>query len=342
MTDDARRVVHAVRSDSFAGVERYVCDVSGELLRRGWEVAVVGGDPKAMRQALPEGARLVPATTTAAVLRALVGLGRTPLVHAHMTAAETASVASRPVTGARVVATRHFAAPRGGSTPVRVAGRLVARGISREVAISRFVASALGGEPLVLLNGVPNRAGRPDPASRTVLVIQRLQAEKDTETAVRAFALSGLAADRWTLQVTGRGPLLDPLRQLASELGIGGATEFLGFVDDPGALRHRAAAFLATAPAEPFGLSVAEAMAAGLPVVAADGGAHGEVLGDTGLVFPAGDAAACAVLLRRLAHSPETRAHLGERAQDRQRRHLSLSGHVDRLEALYAEVLGAR
>jgi glycosyltransferase involved in cell wall biosynthesis len=120
------------------------------------------------------------------------------------------------------------------------------------------------------------------------------------------------------------------------------SAQLLGFVARPGELRRQAAVFLATAPAEPFGLSVVEAMAAGLPIVAADGGAHREILDDCGLLFPPGDVPACAALLRRLADSDSERNALGHRARQRQRDHLSLGAHVDRLEQVYDDAMAQR
>lgn len=336
----SRRVVQVVRSDSFAGVERYICDVSAELVTRGWEVAVIGGDPAMMVRTLPPTVRHVPARTTAAALRALIALGPLPLVHAHMTAAEAASVLSRPVTRTRVVATRHFAATRGQHPVVRALSALLSRAIAREIAISRFVGERVGASAEVLLNGVPDVDGVLDAASRTVLVMQRLQAEKDTATALRAFAASGLADEGWRLVIAGRGPESGGLGALADELGVRASVELSGFVADPARLRAEAAIFLASAPAEPFGLSVVEAMAAALPVVVADGGAHREVVADAGLLFPPGDVDVAAALLRRLAHRPDERAELGRRARARQRTELSLRRHVDRLEELYTGVLG--
>jgi glycosyltransferase involved in cell wall biosynthesis len=74
-------------------------------------------------------------------------------------------------------------------------------------------------------------------------------------------------------------------------------------VDDGELARLRAGAAIALAPsrsAETFGLAVAEAMAAGLPVAASRVGALGELLEDDALVAP-GDAPALAAAIGRLA-----------------------------------------
>jgi glycosyltransferase involved in cell wall biosynthesis len=82
-------------------------------------------------------------------------------------------------------------------------------------------------------------------------------------------------------------------------------------------------------------------MACGLPVVAAAGGAHDETVGAAvpELLFPAGDVAACAALLSRLAGDVALRRVLGTRLRAHQQAQLGIAGHVDRLLELYAEVM---
>ena len=77
--------------------------------------------------------------------------------------------------------------------------------------------------------------------------------------------------------------------------------------------------FCAPSDEEPFGRDVVEAMAAGLPVVASDSGAHADLLEDevSGVLFPAGDARACASALMRLARNDELKSWLGRSAKER-------------------------
>ena len=83
-------------------------------------------------------------------------------------------------------------------------------------------------------------------------------------------------------------------------------------------------------------------MAHGVPVVAADGGAHVETVGDAGMLFPPGDAQAAAEALVRLAEDPDLRRQVGADLRDRQRRMFSLQQHLDGLERLYREVIEER
>ncbi|MGI8759167.1 MAG: glycosyltransferase family 4 protein [Acidimicrobiales bacterium] len=341
------RMAHVVRSDNFAGVERYITYVAPELAGRGLHVVVIGGDPARMAGALaPAGIEYRPATTTLQVARQLLACRPLDLVHTHMSAAEVAALVTRPLTGAPLVTTRHFAARRGRSTAGRVAALAVARTVAVEIAISRFVADAIGEPSVVLPSGVPRTDRAPTTPDRrpVVLMAQRLEREKDSSVGLRAWAASGLAAAGWRLVVAGGGALAGELRDLAGALGAGGSVDFVGPQADIGRLFESAGVLLATAPEEPFGLSVVEAMAAALPVVASGSGAHLETVGACSArwLFPAGDHEACAQRLRELALAPATRQAYGDALQAFQRRHFDLGDHVDRLVELYLGVTGRR
>ena len=334
-------VVHVVRSDGFAGVERYIVDTAVELAARGWRVSVIGGRPSVMPAELGAGINYRPARTTWQVLRALRGLGANDVVHAHMTAAELPAALLKRRLGARLIVTRHFATPRGRSTPGRIAAGVIERRMDLQLAISAFVADATPSPCVVVHNGV-RESDQDARRERVVVMLQRLEPEKDTATALRAWAASGLAAQDWRLVVCGTGSAKDALRALAADLGIEDTVTFAGFVDDPRAALRNAEIMLATATAEPFGLAVVEAMAEGTPVVATRAGAHPETLGDDGVYFAPGDGDGCAAQLVRLAKSDGERRAIGDRLRDRQRAMFSIAAHVDQLETLYREQLAKR
>ena len=335
--------MHAVRSDSFAGVERYLTYVAPELARRGHDVLVIGGDPERMARDLDgAGVAHVDAATVADVARQLVRAPAGDVLHTHMTAAELAAWAVWPVRRGPTVTTMHFAAPRGGSGAKARAFGLLAPRFARQIAISEFVADAVGGGLVVIPNGVPDRRPHGDdgPREHVVLAAQRLEPEKDPTTALRGWASSGLAGDGWRLDVAGAGRLEPQLRALATELGIAASVSFVGRVDDLDVRMARAGIFLATAPREPFGLSVTEAMSFGCPIVAADGGGHRELLRGTDprqLVAP-GSPEALGERLRLLADDVGLRDRLGRANRARYLAEYTLDAHVDRLEGVYGAV----
>jgi glycosyltransferase involved in cell wall biosynthesis len=324
------KIAHVVRSDSFAGVERYICLVAPRLAARGCEVTVIGGDQSRMRRAA-DSVHWRPAPTTAAAAAQLARLGRVDVVHAHMTAAELASVLTKPWHHARLVATLHFASPRGSTKtgrPLRALGRLM----DDQIAISRFVAAAVSANR-VLPNGVEVADAGPAERERSVLVMQRLEVEKQTDVVLRAWSASRLRHRGWRLVIAGRGSHLTDLQRLARELKLTESVEWPGFVDDPARLLSRSAVFLAPAPAEPFGLTVVEAMARATPVVAADGGAHRETVGVDGWLFPVGDADACARILDDVGS--RDLASYGAWLRTRQRELFDIENHTDALLQIY-------
>ena len=155
---------------------------------------------------------------------------------------------------------------------------------------------------------------------------------------IRAWAASGLAERDWHLVVAGTGVLRPDLEDLVDRLGCAVSVDFAGQVEDTDALLAGASILLAPAPAEPFGLSVVEAMAHGLAVVAARGGAHVETVGEDGLLFPPGDVGAAARHLERLGSDPELVTSIGHALRYRQQERFSVALHLDRLEALYRSV----
>lgn len=90
---------------------------------------------------------------------------------------------------------------------------------------------------------------------------------------------------------------------------------------------------------EGFGFPAAEAMACGAAVVASDGGALPEVVGDAGLVSPAGEAGPMADNLARLLDDPGLADELGVRAATRAREAFNWSSHALAASHLYVEAL---
>ncbi|MGD9793296.1 MAG: glycosyltransferase [Acidimicrobiia bacterium] len=335
MARDRLRIAHVICTSSFAGAERAVTISARAMADRGHHVTVLGGEPAAMAHHLADAAiSLVPISGLRGAVKALRELDGLDVVHAHMTAAEAAVLLSGTHRRAAFVVTRHFAQQRG-SSPI---GRVVRMGMNRvahtEVAISRYVADRIAEPSTVIHFGLPD-SGAVALQAKTVVAIQRLEAEKDTITAVRAWSRSRFAGEGWKLEIAGDGSERDILEREAASLGVGSSIEFLGRVTDVDSLRARASIQLATPPGEHFGLSVLEAMAAGLPVIAADGGAHRELLGDDGVYFTPGDADALTAALDSMHEDLGSLGQIGAALQARQRAKFSLAAHGELLEFAY-------
>jgi len=175
--------------------------------------------------------------------------------------------------------------------------------------------------PLAVPDGVvPER-----PAGGYALVASRLAVEKGVDVAIDACRIAGMA-----LVVAGSGPERGALQARAA----GGDVRFAGQVSGEELAALRAGAALALVPSrsgESFGLAVAEAAAAGLPVVASRVGALPELLDDE-LLVPAGDAGALAAAIGRVAGDPEA----AERTRGRVRELCAPERVAGRLGEIYA------
>lgn len=181
----------------------------------------------------------------------------------------------------------------------------------------------------------------PAPASPAVGYIGRLIPAKGVDLLVDAVA--GLDT---RLVVIGEGEARAGLEARTAGWPAGKAI-FTGAVPDDRVPDWLAALDVLVLPsrttpgwAEQFGHVLIEAMAAGVPVLGSSSGAIPEVIGDAGLVFPEGDAAALARQLGWLLGDGGLRTTLAERGRERVRRlwtHDVLArAHAD----IYARVLG--
>lgn len=140
-----------------------------------------------------------------------------------------------------------------------------------------------------LLAAAPARRDRDRPV---VLSVGRLYPRKGHDLLLRAFAgLRGLSPPP-LLRIVGGGIDRERLGRLAIDLGVDRSVSFEGDIREEERLAEfYAGADLFCLPSlhETFGFVYLEAMAAGLPVVAARAGAAPEVLGDAGRLVPPGD-----------------------------------------------------
>jgi glycosyltransferase involved in cell wall biosynthesis len=135
------------------------------------------------------------------------------------------------------------------------------------------------------------------------------------------------------------------LKALAAELGIADRVEFRGHIRGPwGLLAETDIAVHASVAPEPFGTVVAEAMTAGVAVVATRGGGVAEYVRpeETGLQVPMGDADALAAAIERLLRDPDLRRGLARRGREFARSEFLPSRYAERVVEVYRKVLAGR
>ncbi len=172
----------------------------------------------------------------------------------------------------------------------------------------------------------------------------RLVPEKGIAILLRACA--ALPFRGWTLHLLGNGPHQARFAALAQQLGIGDRVRFWGHLPSMQVADFYRALDVLVLPSlsrpnwiEQFGRVLIEAMACGVPVIGSDSGEIPYVIGDAGLIFPEGDAAALAELLASLAQSPERRAALAAQGRARVLAHFTQAQVAADTARVYREVL---
>lgn len=181
-----------------------------------------------------------------------------------------------------------------------------------------------------------------------LLFVGRLVERKGVAVLLDALELGG--SDR--LVVVGDGPLRGELEARASRAGLGGRVEFAGWVPAAALSARLAAADALVLPAvrdakgdvEGLGVVLIEALAAGRPVIASESGGIVDIVrhGETGLLVPPGDPRALAEAIRRYRDDPRLAAQLAARGADLVRTEFSWDRIVERLVAVYRELVPAR
>jgi len=178
-----------------------------------------------------------------------------------------------------------------------------------------------------------------DDSDKVVIgTLARLSPEKNIHRLLRVFAV---AAGRQALHllIAGDGPERAALETAAEELKLGDRVTFLGQVDAPEAVLSRIEIFALTSDSEQMPLSVLEAMAASLPVVASDVGDIGEMVADENrfAIVPASDEAAFVDAVVAFARSAPLRQRVGAANAVRARERYDLEVMLTRYRRLLTE-----
>ena len=193
---------------------------------------------------------------------------------------------------------------------------------------------------------VPNYVDVPDAAplrarpAREILFLGLVGERKGVFELLKAFALARAENDELELTIGGAGAI-ERARSEARRLGVADHVDFRGWVgpQEREALLARADIFALPSRNEGLPMSVLEAMARGLPVIATPVGGVPELIGDgvNGLLVPPGDAEALARAILELAGDPARRAALGRAARETILARHSARVVLPALEEVYAQ-----
>lgn len=203
-----------------------------------------------------------------------------------------------------------------------------AAGIVLQTERSRsFFCRKVGARAVILPNSLNPDFIRPryeGEREKRIVSVGRMDANKNHEMQLRAFAALKDKYPQYTLVIYGDGELRSYIEETAAGLGIAERVLLPGVVPDVAAQIERASLFLLTSYSEGVSNALIEALALGLPVIATDvpSGGTEELIrdGENGLIIPAGDTEALRLAMDRLLGDGAYADRLGREAAKIQER----------------------
>lgn len=355
------KIITVLRSLKSGGAERHALQLMKGLRARGHEALYAGPMQGWLGQQLRaegfggidlplSGLYDLPSVVRLALYARRVGAD---LIHGHLTrGAWYAGLAAR-LAGLPNVATAHS----------DNAGKHFGRA-DRIIAVSQAVADFLvrEGYPAsrirMVHHGIADLAARLPAGAReatrrslglaadepALLMAARIVPAKGHDTALQALARLG--DQPWTLLMAGdhHGDLGPQTQALAQELGLAGRVRFLGLREDVPALMAASDVLLAPSRREALSLTLLEASACGLPIVATRVGGIGEVVeeGASGFLVAPDDPPALAAAIAPLLADAALRARCGVRARQRFEAGFLEDAMFDKTVAVYHEACGGQ
>ncbi|GAB3678508.1 TIGR03088 family PEP-CTERM/XrtA system glycosyltransferase [Salinisphaera aquimarina] len=288
------------------------------------------------------------------------------IVHTYNIGAIDVALWSRLAGVRRVVHAEHgrdAADPNGNNVKYRWMRRLLAPLINRFVAVSSDLAEWLthdvgidAAKTRLIRNGIDVERFRPAPSpfdpvdslvegDKMVRIgtVGRLDRVKDFGTLINAFAVlcDDLPNNRLELMIVGEGGERATLEQQVTELGLGDRVTLTGPRDDVEQLLHTLDIYVCSSIAEGVALTILEAMASSLPIVATNVGGNPELViaGETGILVASGAPGEMAAAIRTLVESPEQARAYGVAGRVRARAQFSLETMRLQYCQLYDELL---
>jgi glycosyltransferase involved in cell wall biosynthesis len=280
------------------------------------------------------------------------------LVHTHLRSSNIVGAFAARIAGLPLIATLHLpnldTNPRRKWLNVWVLRNLMHRLIAVGPVVSESFSRALRGKPIQVIpnavyvppefsveerarirSEITGEAGGP-----VLISAGRLDQVKGHADLLNGIAHLRSAYPSLCLLIAGAGRLYAALQEQIQVQGLTRQVRLLGGRTDVIRLLTASDIYVSTSYIEGMSISILEAMAAGLPVVATSAGENPIfVLPSTGILVPFGDGQALVAALIRLIESPELRASLGAEGRALVSRHYTVETWFERIRGLYEEVL---
>jgi len=328
------------------GVQQHIRDLAEALIELGHDVSVIApaDDDKPLPDYVVAAGKAVPVPYNGSVARLAFGPlsvsrvrrwvkeGNFDVLHVHEPTVPSLSLLACWVASGPIVATVHTAMRRSrvllATQPVmrsaleKIDGRIAVSEAARTMLVAH-----LGGDAVLITNGVATKryrharplTGWPGAGGAIGFLGRMDEPLKGLSVLLKAFEILAPRREQLRLLIAGPGDAEEQSQKLPPELRQ--RVLFLGEVSEEDKIRvlHSVDVFCSpNTGGESFGIVTAEAMAAGVPIVASDIDAFHQVLrgGSAGELFATGDAEALAAAAGRLLDDPARRAELSVAALD--------------------------
>lgn len=362
------RITHVVENLNRGGLERVVIDLAEQQQAWGNAVQVIclfeAGQlaPQVERLGIPLVAcrkRWGLDLRAIARMRAAIRAHRPDVLHSHNAMAHYYAVAASAFTGVRRINTRHGLANVPFSRKREALFRAAMPFTDASAVVCNKARDFFVGQGIIprrkavtVYNGIPVErfTAKNSHARERVLaaagwrgpcvvagIVARLTAPKDHATLLAAMAIARASVPQLRLVLVGDGPLRPALEKSCADLQIGEAVSFLGDRSDVSELLAGFDMFVLSSISEGYSISLLEACASALPVVATDVGGNPEIIRDgrNGILVPARSPEAFAAAMVRLATDPALREEIAQRNHRFAHEEASVRAMAERYRALY-------
>ncbi len=158
---------------------------------------------------------------------------------------------------------------------------------------------------------------------------------------IRLFSKINDEFPDWKLKLVGDGPELTTSVRITREMNLQNQVKFLGVRADIPDIFSRSSILISGSEIESFGLTIAEAMACGTPVIAPRVGGIPEVVDDgvTGLLYNSSDMEDAVDKLSKMMRDHELRIQMGKNSRDQIINKFSVQKIVNQYDELYCELI---
>lgn len=359
------KILFVITGLGVGGAEAVVTNLADELASRGHEVCIAYLTGEACVLPKTNSIPIVSLKLNSLIsfpkalldLRGLISQFKPDVVHSHMFHSNVLSRLARLTTNfPRLICTAHSNNEGGKSRMFIYRLTNFLGDVFTNVSLSAVSAfekngAVVKGGMIAVLNGIDSARFSPDPirrklyrdefnlgSNKVIIAVGRLYEPKDYPNLLVAFSEIADNQKNIKLLIVGEGPLRSVLQEQVDKLRLSEKVIFLGVRQDVPDLLRAADIFVLSSAWEGFALVVGEAMATGLTVVATDCGGVAEVLGNTGYLVPAKDAAKLSKGLQKaILLSSEEAKEIGTNARTRIILNNSMSATVARWLDIYQD-----